>query len=603
MKHIYFLISTIFFFSTTLFAQVKNYIPIVKPVLYEKTKETFENVANKFEQKNHPELANIFRSYAQGGHGSGFVYLDSDGENYIITNRHVVANSQFVNLEFPGKGSTKTVYESCPIIYTDDNIDLAVVKFPNDEKVFDKSFKLISNRQPDGREIWSAGYPGLMGKPMWQFAKGNVTNEEAYVEQLVATDISYLVQHSASIDPGNSGGPLLVKENNEDENYSVVGINTWTITNRQNTFFAIPAKNIPLLIKNAKEKIALKSQKDELRLSLITSAKVFAAEMNSEKPNWDKMINFISYGYVGTDGWDSFIRLLNEGDMETLKSLETKFFSYSPIEAMRFSILYRMWKKVQSQKDKSPLEYNHLNSSDEAAGKDVRANFKLDKQLLEFYWTFEHGHWRIGSFDLDKISVGKDKSYSYEDDSKATKRERSVYFGIDVFGSPYSRSLNSVLAENFNMLGAGGTLSINFGGRSALFVRGSSLSFNNEMKNRPESLTAASVKYFYINTGTMIYIGSGKLRPYIILGFNYLKFSETASNQNTSMTKNFERFGPGLGFGLKYKITNRLGIFTDGVFNADNIMIFEVLDDTGNTDLSNVNASVGLSFDLKKNNK
>jgi hypothetical protein len=604
MKKIVLIFLVTLFSYPFLYSQVKNYIPVVKPVLYENTIKTFENVANKFEQKNHKDLAEIFRSFARGGHGSGFVFVDSDGENYIITNRHVVANSEFVNLEFSSKGSTKTVYESCPIVYSDDNIDLAVVKFPDNEKVFTKSFNIASEKQSDGQEIWSAGFPGLMGKPMWQFSKGNVTNEEAYIDQLLAPEISYLIQHSASIDPGNSGGPLLVKEAGADE-YSVVGVNTWTITNRQNTFFAIPSKNIAQLIKNAKEMMALKNNKDELRASLNSAAKMFAAEINSDKPNWEKVINAISYDYVGSSGWESFIRVLNEGDEETLKRLETKFFDYSPIEAMRYSILLRIWKKFHHSNSKNDLVFVAINPSDNAlTEKKIRTKFTIDGEAQEFEWSFEHGHWRISNYDLTGTVGKKEKntySYDAEPDQPRKPGETGVYFGLSVFANPYNRHFNSTLDKNFNIIGAGGMLTLNFKARAALFVRATSLSFNNEMRNRPEQYSSARAKFLHITNGISIYMGNGKLRPYLSFGFNYLKYTESASNADVTVDKKFERFGTTLGFGMRYKINKRFNLFVDATLNNDRIFLLYLLDeDFDYTDLSNVQTAVGFTFNLRK---
>ncbi len=37
---------------------------------------------------------------------------------------------------------------------------------------------------PDGTEVWTAGYPGLLGKPSWQLAKGVFSNRRVVVEDL-----------------------------------------------------------------------------------------------------------------------------------------------------------------------------------------------------------------------------------------------------------------------------------------------------------------------------------------------------------------------------------------------------------------------------------
>ena len=39
-------------------------------------------------------------------------------------------------------------------------------------------------------------------------------------------DISSLIQHSAEVDRGNSGGPLLIPSKTTETGYLVIGINT-----------------------------------------------------------------------------------------------------------------------------------------------------------------------------------------------------------------------------------------------------------------------------------------------------------------------------------------------------------------------------------------
>lgn len=68
----------------------------------------------------------------------------------------------------------------------------------------------VSFENEDGTEVWSAGFPGLGGKPMWQLGKGTITNASAKIKELIAPNISTIIQHSAEVDAGNSGGPLLL---------------------------------------------------------------------------------------------------------------------------------------------------------------------------------------------------------------------------------------------------------------------------------------------------------------------------------------------------------------------------------------------------------
>ena len=62
-----------------------------------------------------------------------------------------------------------------------------------------------------------------------------------------------VLQISAPISPGNSGGPVV------NENGDVVGVATFTITEGQNINFAVPVKYVKNLLDNKSELVSLSS--------------------------------------------------------------------------------------------------------------------------------------------------------------------------------------------------------------------------------------------------------------------------------------------------------------------------------------------------------
>jgi hypothetical protein len=103
----------------------------------------------------------------------------------------------------------------------------------------------------EGTDVFAAGFPGLGFEQIWQFSKGIVSNarmrlprdpvEDAEVNE---TRFGPFIQHTAPIDSGNSGGPLLVAQAGVPIGYAVAGINARTATRRAATFFAIPADRV-----------------------------------------------------------------------------------------------------------------------------------------------------------------------------------------------------------------------------------------------------------------------------------------------------------------------------------------------------------------------
>lgn len=112
-----------------------------------------------------------------------------------------------------------------------DNLDLPTLSF-------------ASTSVSDGQEVFTAGYPGLGDKPAWQLGKGIVSNSAFFDEDLTKNDSLSLIQHTAQIDAGSSGVPLLVRNNDQENSYRVVGLNTWKAVARENANFAIPAAEI-----------------------------------------------------------------------------------------------------------------------------------------------------------------------------------------------------------------------------------------------------------------------------------------------------------------------------------------------------------------------
>ena len=165
--------------------------------------------------------------------GSGFVFESKNGAKYVVTNRHVVGNAQKVSLEFQVNNDSK-IYNACTVLCIDVKRDVAIIALPTGADV--EALKSESKLLKDGQEVFSAGFPGLGGSPVWQLGKGIVSNAEVNTGKLGDKDSLLVIQHTAQVDAGNSGGPLLVQQVvSGDTAYMVVGINTWKAVWRENT--------------------------------------------------------------------------------------------------------------------------------------------------------------------------------------------------------------------------------------------------------------------------------------------------------------------------------------------------------------------------------
>ncbi len=176
------------------------------------------------------------KKYKQKSLGSGFI-ISKDG--YILTNNHVVANADEINVTLSNNHTYKA-----KIIGTDPKTDIALIKI--NPKGDDLTVVKLgdSDKLQVGEWVLAIGNPFGFSRTVTAgivSAKGRVIGEGPY-DSFIQTD--------AAINPGNSGGPLI---NLKGE---VVGINTAIIAAAQGIGFAIPinmAKAIlPQLKKNGK---------------------------------------------------------------------------------------------------------------------------------------------------------------------------------------------------------------------------------------------------------------------------------------------------------------------------------------------------------------
>ncbi len=160
----------------------------------------------------------VTRTAGGWGTGSGSIL---NGEGYISTNQHVIDGGRafFVLLtNTSDKIPAKVVWSSA-------DLDLAVLKIP---PVQSPSVKLIGGVAEKGSQVFALGYPGASDYTTGGFAT-DVTVTQGIVSRAFTGPWGNtrsrsaqvgIIQHTAAINAGNSGGPLF------DICGRVVGVNT-----------------------------------------------------------------------------------------------------------------------------------------------------------------------------------------------------------------------------------------------------------------------------------------------------------------------------------------------------------------------------------------
>ncbi len=154
----------------------------------------------------------FYRPVPQQGQGSGFI-LDKEG--HILTNHHVIENAQLVEVTLHDKHKYKAA-----VVGDDPNHDLALLQIqgaPNLQAatLADSSSLMV------GQQVYAIGNPfGFSGT----MTRGIISAIRS-IAMASGNKIEDAIQTDASVNPGNSGGPLL---NSHGE---VIGITTLIASN------------------------------------------------------------------------------------------------------------------------------------------------------------------------------------------------------------------------------------------------------------------------------------------------------------------------------------------------------------------------------------
>lgn len=182
--------------------------------------------------------------------GSGVIYQKKDGKAYIVTNNHVVAGSDA--LEVILSDGTKLTAKK---VGTDETTDLAVLSISADKVTSVASFGNSSNLQA-GQTVLAIGSP-LGSQYASSVTQGIVSATSRTVDVTdedtgQTTGQETVIQTDAAINSGNSGGPLI------NLSGQVIGINSMKLSSSSSSSsdtatiegmgFAIPSNEVVSII-------------------------------------------------------------------------------------------------------------------------------------------------------------------------------------------------------------------------------------------------------------------------------------------------------------------------------------------------------------------
>jgi serine protease Do len=383
----------------------------VETQYHDVTREQLLGWAEVMRRIGSPELEKYFRSIAdRGAGGTGWLFTDATGR-YVITNAHVVRGASKVTLSRERRnapGRMESLGE-CEILYVDSESDLAVISVPDSADVPATGLQLGTHAPHNLQPVVAAGFPGHLGPQTWNITRGEVSNSSAPgipFRQLGVT-LDSLIEHTAMIDHGNSGGPLLVPrrpgplDDRDARKFVVVGVNTFNVGR---AFFSIPAAHVRRVLDRARSVRRTMQTSEGRERALWTQAKVLEGELSKVRTDREDLIaglaglhRFMSQAYVARHGNQTFVeQFLRKTTAEREEMLRELF--NDPIGALRWYALVDFVRTLASVGDLSTTHFREINFADRQDilhRPDITTSFDLGSRKQDIVWTVEAGEWRI----------------------------------------------------------------------------------------------------------------------------------------------------------------------------------------------------------------
>jgi S1-C subfamily serine protease len=169
------------------------------------------------------------RVYYTQVQGSGFVYSYS-GTNLILTNNHVISDAVDITVTFTTGNSYPATLQG-----SSEETDFAVLTSTAPQSSYQPLEITSSSTLRVGDPVIVVGAPYGLSSSM---TNGIVSALNRTLTTDVGTTLTNVIQTTAPLNPGNSGGPLM------NYNGQVVGITTAIVAESQGIGFAIPSDTI-----------------------------------------------------------------------------------------------------------------------------------------------------------------------------------------------------------------------------------------------------------------------------------------------------------------------------------------------------------------------
>jgi len=382
-------------FPVCVFAQsaaLRDYVGLISQNYHPGVVSYFESMKTDLAKRSGNEDAiKAIDIFLRGDTGSGFVYNDARGNLYVITNYHVVSQANTLSITFERQDGTKRKFENLKIIAADEEIDLALLAFAPGDKPVARGLTFLTRQAQEGEDVFSAGFPGLGITPIWQFGRGMVSNARVSFPKSLSDEtlMGPYIQHTAQIDPGNSGGPLLVAQANAPGGYAVVGVNTLSALRRQAANYAIPISTTQTFIT-----AALNPKPETYKAALDQRLAKFVEGLGGSSAVYPHIAEFLSSVCVGENAEYAMEEMYKKGNALVRRDFLEKLED-GVVSAMGYAVAWTIETSIRKQATGAlKAELKDVTG----AGEEYTVVFTVNGKDVSSKWIREYGNWRIRSF-------------------------------------------------------------------------------------------------------------------------------------------------------------------------------------------------------------
>jgi len=427
---------------------LRDYVGLINQSYHPGIVSYFEKAKKEYEKQGESDSAKIIDLILSGAFGSGFLYNDAKGNLYVITNNHVISQAHTISITFERSDGTKKKIENLKLIATDVEADLAIMSIPTtgEKPYVSQGLSFLSRAVEEGEDAFSAGFPGLGMTPIWQFGRGMISNASVKFPKSITdeTIMGPYIQHSAQVDSGNSGGPLLVAQRNVPSGYAVAGVNTLSGTRRQAANYAVPVSTLQTFINNA-----LNPKPETFKAGLDALLEKFVKGLSVNTAVFSHISDYLSTICIGENAEYAFEEMIKRAP----SSVRRGFYEKSRedlISAMGIAVAWTIEDSIRSGSVALKAEIKEVTGE----GEEYTVIFTINKKDVKSVWIREYGNWRIKSFGT--VATGDKELITKREQEKETAKKlhtnNSIYAEAgyaNIFNTDEGRALYLSLDVTF----------------------------------------------------------------------------------------------------------------------------------------------------------